>query len=428
MPTLRESFVEEVGEARRRAELGDLTLPELATLQIEIANKIRILEIATRLEAETLLHQREAEDWNFPSYEMKDCFEYCPLECLFRLLLSQHGRRDDGSNTDIDHPASSLNLVLCQRNKLESEVSSLASLWREIEVTGKVPSQMGLIEQWLHKHRDQLWWDCALPSRSTHDAALRRGFSYEEAHVDRVHRCSLFVDLSTFYEGVDHLRLCESATRAGLLLYLAMVSYRGGRIIVSDEIASPTAYARKGLANSRLGKLRSLKEVALKRHHGMEVTFVLQTVEFLSSVVGATGACIDHLEVPKDQGAARGGFFAVSPQSSPLASLGAAAHVREAPQAPFPEVPSCWVARVRRSKTVVEVPRGPRIQLPPGAIPIPERKAAVHSVHLENENCNACSPEGGVVHFVGPPQSLLRRLGLGRPARHLPHLLSICDP
>ena len=30
MPTLRESFVEEAGEARRRAELGDLTLPELA--------------------------------------------------------------------------------------------------------------------------------------------------------------------------------------------------------------------------------------------------------------------------------------------------------------------------------------------------------------------------------------------------------------
>ncbi|CAE7346839.1 unnamed protein product, partial [Symbiodinium sp. CCMP2456] len=74
--------------------------------------------------------------------------------------------------------------------------------------------------------------------------------------------------------------------------------------------------------------------------------------------------------------AARGGFFAVSPQSSPLASLGAAVHVREAPQPPFPEVPSCWVARVRRSKTV-EVPRGPRVQLPPGAIPIPERKACI---------------------------------------------------
>eukprot|EP00439_Symbiodinium_sp_Y106_P005695 s1016_g1.t1 len=109
---------------------------------------------------------------------------------------------------------------------------------------------------------------------------------------------------------------------------------------------------------------------------GASVTFVLQTVEFLSSVVGATGACIDHLEVPKDQGAARGGFFAVSPQSSPLASLGAAVHVREPPQPPFPEVPSCWVVRVRRSKTV-EVPRGPRIQLPPGAIPIPERKACI---------------------------------------------------
>ena len=163
------------------------------------------------------------------------------------------------------------------------EVASLASLWREIEVTGELPTQMtftafimlaktetierpiglmstllklgmkarwGLIEQWLVEYRDHLWWDCALPSRSTHDASLRRGFAYEAAHADRVHRCSLFVDLSTFYEGVDHLGLCEAASRAGfpdMLLHLAVETYRGGRIIVSDEVASPTAYACKGI-------------------------------------------------------------------------------------------------------------------------------------------------------------------------------------
>ena len=163
------------------------------------------------------------------------------------------------------------------------EVASLASMWREIEVTGETPTQMtftafivlaktetierpiglmstllklgmkarwGLIEQWLVEYRDHLWWDCALPSRSTHDASLRRGFAYEAAHADRVHRCSLFVDLSTFYEGVDHLGLCEAASRAGfpdLLLHLALEAYRGGRIIISDEVASPTAYACKGI-------------------------------------------------------------------------------------------------------------------------------------------------------------------------------------
>ena len=163
------------------------------------------------------------------------------------------------------------------------EVASLASLWREIEVTGELPTQMtftafimlaktetierpiglmstllklgmkarwGLIEQWLVEYHDHLWWDCALPSRSTHDASLRRGFAYEAAHADRVHRCSLFVDLSTFYEGVDHLGLCEAASRAGfpdMLLHLAVETYRGGRIIVSDEVASPTAYACKGI-------------------------------------------------------------------------------------------------------------------------------------------------------------------------------------
>ncbi|CAE7617054.1 hypothetical protein AK812_SmicGene43458 [Symbiodinium microadriaticum] len=111
-------------------------------------------------------------------------------------------------------------------------------------------ARWGLIEQWLSEYRDNLWWDCALPSRSTHDAASRRGFSYEAARADRVHRCSLFVDLSTFYEGVDHLRLCESASRAGfpdLLLHLAVEAYRGGSIVVSDEVASSTAYARKGI-------------------------------------------------------------------------------------------------------------------------------------------------------------------------------------
>ena len=65
-----------------------------------------------------------------------------------------------------------------------------------------------------------------------------------------MHRCSLFVDLSTFYEGVDHLGLCDAASRAGfpdLLLHLAVEAYRSGRIIVSDEVASPTAYACKGI-------------------------------------------------------------------------------------------------------------------------------------------------------------------------------------
>jgi len=163
------------------------------------------------------------------------------------------------------------------------EVDALASLWRGIEVTGDVPTQMTytvfimlakteaierpiglmstllklgmkarwrLVEQWLEDFKEELWWDCALPSRSTHDAALRRGFSYEAARVDKLHRCSLFLDLSTFFERVGHEHLHDSAIRAGyppLLLHLAVSAYRGGRIILSDEVASPTAFARRGI-------------------------------------------------------------------------------------------------------------------------------------------------------------------------------------
>ena len=64
-----------------------------------------------------------------------------------------------------------------------------------------------LVEQWLEDFKEELWWDCALPSPSTHDAALRRGFAYEAARVDKLHRCSLFLDLSTFYERVGHAHL-----------------------------------------------------------------------------------------------------------------------------------------------------------------------------------------------------------------------------
>ena len=107
-----------------------------------------------------------------------------------------------------------------------------------------------LVTEWLHQYRDKLWWDSALPSRNTHDSALRRGLLYEASRFDRVHRCSVFLDLTTFYEAVDHDRLCLAAEEAGfpaLLLHLALSAYRGGRIIVSDEVTFRVVYAKKGI-------------------------------------------------------------------------------------------------------------------------------------------------------------------------------------
>eukprot|EP00439_Symbiodinium_sp_Y106_P052332 s28_g7.t1 len=99
-----------------------------------------------------------------------------------------------------------------------------AAFWRQIELEGELPHQMlftlfvmlpktetierpiglmstllklgiksrwHLVGAWLEDFREHLWWDNALPSRSTHDAALRRGFAYEAAKTDGVHRMSL---------------------------------------------------------------------------------------------------------------------------------------------------------------------------------------------------------------------------------------------
>ena len=161
---------------------------------------------------------------------------------------------------------------------LAEEVSSQADLWRQIELSGDVPHQatftqfvmlpknelverpiglmstflklgikgrQGLITQWLQDFGVE-WWDSALPKRST----LRRAFHYKVCRVDSVHRCSVFFDLSTFYEGVAPDKLYAAAKQAGfpaLPLHLAMEAYRGGRIITSDEVSSPTVYASKGI-------------------------------------------------------------------------------------------------------------------------------------------------------------------------------------
>ena len=65
-----------------------------------------------------------------------------------------------------------------------------------------------------------------------------------------MHRCTIFFDLSTFYERVSHERLVEEAAAwqfPPLLLNLGMEAYRGGRLVTSDSVASPCVYATRGI-------------------------------------------------------------------------------------------------------------------------------------------------------------------------------------
>ena len=54
----------------------------------------------------------------------------------------------------------------------------------------------------------------APPRKSTHDAALRRAFHYEACRIDTVHRCTVFFDLSTFYERIEHTALVDAVAKA----------------------------------------------------------------------------------------------------------------------------------------------------------------------------------------------------------------------
>ena len=107
-----------------------------------------------------------------------------------------------------------------------------------------------LIEDWLPVVREKMPWDAAMPGNATADVAIKRLMRCEVSRVKGKHRVTLYMDLSAFYEHIDHHVLIYQAldlSFPALLLYLALSVYQGPRLVMVDGVASPTFAAKRGV-------------------------------------------------------------------------------------------------------------------------------------------------------------------------------------
>ena len=94
-------------------------------------------------------------------------------------------------------------------------------------------------------------WDSCGPGHSCLDVAVRRLIEYECSQtVSEHHRITLYLDLSCFYETISHSRLIEHSLAVSfppLLLWGAISTYRGPRLLSADGLVGPPAFARRGV-------------------------------------------------------------------------------------------------------------------------------------------------------------------------------------
>ena len=111
-------------------------------------------------------------------------------------------------------------------------------------------SRWHLIEEW-NRHFQQIApWDQARVGVSAIEVGAARLLRTEIHAAHDLHGVTLFIDLSTFFESVDHTRLIQVAGEVGfppLLLELSLRLYRGARVIQAEGTATPPQYATRGI-------------------------------------------------------------------------------------------------------------------------------------------------------------------------------------
>ena len=154
--------------------------------------------------------------------------------------------------------------MLCQLSK--EHCAELCLIFRTVEETGEIPVQWTvsivamlaktpqierpiallhvvykafvklrweLVEKWLADVADVMPWDAAVPGRATTDVSLRRIASGEAHRVQGKHHITIFLDISTFYEGIRHEALVADARELGFpmnVLHVAISVYQGPRL------------------------------------------------------------------------------------------------------------------------------------------------------------------------------------------------------
>ena len=80
--------------------------------------------------------------------------------------------------------------------------------------------------------------------------SVQRVFSAEVGRATGQHRVTLFLDLTTFFETVDHERLAATADEVqfpATLLNIALQVYRGARVLDAASSQSPPPYPTQGV-------------------------------------------------------------------------------------------------------------------------------------------------------------------------------------
>ena len=107
-----------------------------------------------------------------------------------------------------------------------------------------------LVEKWLADVAHVMPWDAAVPGRATTDVSLRRLASGEAHRAQGKHHITIFLDISTFYEGIRHEALVADARELGFpmsVLHVAISVYQGPRLVLADQLASPSVKAGVGI-------------------------------------------------------------------------------------------------------------------------------------------------------------------------------------
>ena len=103
-----------------------------------------------------------------------------------------------------------------------------------------------LVADWIRNTRHLFWYDAAFPGCATLDVSLERMMHFERARYQDRHRITILLDLTTFYESIEHEQLIREAKRLGfpatVLLWVT-----GPRLLSCPEGTGPAVHATRGL-------------------------------------------------------------------------------------------------------------------------------------------------------------------------------------
>ena len=98
-----------------------------------------------------------------------------------------------------------------------------------------------LVDQWLLSDKELAFWDQAVKGSTCLQVALLRLCKAEVSKKLGLKQVSLLLDLTCFYDLVDHNRLAEDALALGfppLVLFLCLQVHKGPRLLQAQDIVS----------------------------------------------------------------------------------------------------------------------------------------------------------------------------------------------